>query len=101
MNNRSIVLGALAVCVFVGCGGGDNKGSQGDAGPDAGEIGGSGGRSTAGHGGAGGAAGGGGGSYAVHGKVTGLTGSGLVLQDNGGDDLEIKADGDFVFATML
>jgi hypothetical protein len=103
MNNRSIVLGALALCVFVGCGD-DDKGSHGDAGPDAGAIAGSGGRSTAGHGaGAGGASGAasGGGSHAVHGKVTGLTGSGLVLQDNGGDDLEIKADGDFVFATML
>ncbi|MCH8844992.1 MAG: hypothetical protein IID61_18700 [SAR324 cluster bacterium] len=45
--------------------------------------------------------GGGGGSaqdYAIGGTVTGLSGA-LVLQNNGGDDLEIGVDGTFAFAT--
>jgi hypothetical protein len=42
-------------------------------------------------------------TYAVGGKVTGLDGapSGLVLQDNLGDDLPIPGSGDFVFATPV
>jgi alpha-tubulin suppressor-like RCC1 family protein len=39
--------------------------------------------------------------YTVGGTVSGLAGSGLVLQNNGGDDLEIAADGPFTFATSL
>lgn len=39
--------------------------------------------------------------YTVGGSVTGLTGSGLVLQNNGGDNRAISADGAFVFATAL
>jgi len=35
--------------------------------------------------------------YAVGGEVTGLQGTGLVLQLNGGDDLSIDADGRFAF----
>lgn len=34
-------------------------------------------------------------------SVSGLTGSGLVLQNNGTDDLAIAADGSFTFATSL
>ncbi len=54
----------------------------------------------------GGCSGGGGGdpieeSHTVGGTVTGLTGSGLVLQNNGGDDLAISADGSFTFAMPL
>jgi hypothetical protein len=37
----------------------------------------------------------------IGGSVTGLTGSGLVLQNNGGDDLDIVANGDFTFATQV
>jgi ELWxxDGT repeat protein len=37
----------------------------------------------------------------VRGTVTGLTGTGLVLQNNGGDDLAVTADGAFVFATPV
>jgi 6-phosphogluconolactonase (cycloisomerase 2 family) len=37
----------------------------------------------------------------VGGAVTGLAGSGLVLQDNGGDDLTVTASGAFTFATPL
>jgi len=40
-------------------------------------------------------------TYTVGGNVTGLIGSGLVLQNNGGDDLGIAADGSFTFATPL
>ncbi len=38
-------------------------------------------------------------TYTVGGTVSGLTGSGLVLQNNGGDDLAVAADGPFTFAT--
>jgi hypothetical protein len=41
-------------------------------------------------------------TYAIGGMVTGLaSGTSLVLQNNGGDDLSITANGTFVFATSL
>jgi FG-GAP repeat protein len=40
-------------------------------------------------------------TYTIGGHVEGLAGSGLVLQQNGGDNLAISADGDFTFATPL
>ncbi len=40
-------------------------------------------------------------NFALGGSVGGLVGSGLVLQNNGGDDLPISADGPFTFATRL
>ncbi len=40
-------------------------------------------------------------TYFIGGAVSGLSGSGLVLQDNGGDNLTVSADGPFVFATAL
>ena len=40
-------------------------------------------------------------TYTVGGTVSGLQGSGLVLQSTGGDDLPISADGAFVFATRV
>lgn len=40
-------------------------------------------------------------TYSVGGTVTGLTGSGLVLQNNDVDDLALSSDGSFVFATKL
>src|SRR5271170_6022380 len=40
-------------------------------------------------------------TYTVGGTVSGLSGSGLVLRDNGGDDLPVSANGAFVFATPL
>ena len=40
-------------------------------------------------------------TYTIGGTVTGLMGAGLVLQNNGGDDLSISADGVFTFATAL
>ena len=51
------------------------------------------------------ACGGGGGSsaptYTVGGVVTGLNGSGLTLQDNGGDNLAVSVPGGFTFAGSL
>lgn len=40
-------------------------------------------------------------TYAIGGTVTGLIGTGLVLQDNARDDLMLSADGEFVFATPV
>jgi uncharacterized protein (UPF0179 family) len=40
-------------------------------------------------------------SFAIGGTVSGLVGSGLVLQNNGGGDLPIAADGAFAFAQRL
>jgi hypothetical protein len=40
-------------------------------------------------------------SYGVAVTASGVTSPGLVLQDNGGDDLAIDADGDYRFATAI
>jgi predicted transcriptional regulator len=40
-------------------------------------------------------------TYTVGGSVAGLLGTGLVLQDNGGDNLPITTNGTFVFATPV
>ena len=40
-------------------------------------------------------------TYSVGGTVSGLTGTGLVLRDNGGDDRSVSADGSFTFATPV
>jgi subtilisin-like proprotein convertase family protein/environmental stress-induced protein Ves len=40
-------------------------------------------------------------TFGVGGTVSGLEGSGLVLQNNGGDDLTVAANGAFAFATEL
>jgi hypothetical protein len=40
-------------------------------------------------------------TYTVGGTVSGLAGTGLVLQDNGGDSLKVTADGSFTFKTQL
>lgn len=39
--------------------------------------------------------------YTVGGSVSGLTGTGLVLQNNGGDDRAVTADGAFTFTTSV
>src|ERR1700685_2349074 len=41
------------------------------------------------------------GSFSIGGTVSGLTGTGLVLQDNGGDNLAVSANGAFTFATSV
>ena len=40
-------------------------------------------------------------AFKIGGTVTGLDGTGLVLQDNAGDDLAVSANGTFAFATGL
>ena len=40
-------------------------------------------------------------TYSIGGTVNGLEGNGLVLQNNGEDDLSIAADGNFTFPTAL
>jgi len=40
-------------------------------------------------------------TYTIGGTVSGLAGSGLVLQQNGGDNLPISADGSFTFPTPV
>jgi N-acetylneuraminic acid mutarotase len=40
-------------------------------------------------------------TYTVGGNVSGLTGSGLVLQNNGGNNLPVAASGNFTFTTAL
>jgi large repetitive protein len=41
------------------------------------------------------------GTYTIGGTLSGLSGTGLVLQDNGGDDLPLAANGAFTFATPV
>ncbi len=41
------------------------------------------------------------GQFAIRGTVSGLAGAGLVLQNNGGNDLPISASGSFAFANRL
>jgi len=40
-------------------------------------------------------------SHTIGGSVSGLNGSGLVLQNNGGDDLTVEANGTFTFAARV
>ena len=39
--------------------------------------------------------------FTISGTVTGLSGTGLVLADNGGDNLAVTANGSFTFATAV
>ena len=39
--------------------------------------------------------------YSIGGTVTGLEGDGLVIQNNGGDDIAVSSDGSFTFETEL
>lgn len=54
-----------------------------------------------GAGGGGGVGTGGAGPYTIGGTVTGLTGTGLVLQNNGGDNLTITGNTTFTFKTTI
>lgn len=40
-------------------------------------------------------------SFTIGGTVSGLSGTGLVLQDNGGNNLAVSANGGFTFATAI
>ena len=83
----------LGTILLTACGGGSSDGGGG---------GGGGGGGDGGSGGGGGGGGGGGTqSYTVGGTVSGLAGSGLVLQDNGGDDLTVTGSAPFNFATSV
>jgi sugar lactone lactonase YvrE len=91
---RIILIGTI---LLAGCGGGGGSSNSGS---------GSGASGGAGSGGSGsGGSGSGGGSqtqsYTVGGHVSGLSGSGLVLQDNGSDALSVSANGTFVFTTSI
>ena len=98
MNTRTTLGTLLALALLIGCGGDDSGGGAGAAGGAAG----AGGRAgTGGKGGMGGGSGSGGmDTYTVGGDVTGLSGSGLVLQNNAGDDLTVSG-ADFMFSTKL
>jgi hypothetical protein len=117
----------VGVCVLAaGCGATDDQGLGGRGGSSASATGGNAGSSSAGtagaaqagssaggssgssNGGSSGSAGssdggssGSGGSFTIGGTVSGLSGSGLVLRNNGADDLAIAQNGGFAFATPL
>lgn len=40
-------------------------------------------------------------TFTIRGTVSGIVGSGLVLQNNGGDDVGVQSDGGFAFATQI
>lgn len=40
-------------------------------------------------------------AFTIRGTVSGVAGSGLVLQNNGGDDVGVQSDGGFAFATQI
>ena len=82
--------------VASGGSGGSGSGGGGSGGGGSGGSGSGGGGSGGGGGGGGGSGGGGGASFSVGGTVSGSSGL-VVLQDNGGDDLSVAADGSFAF----
>src|SRR2546423_9445761 len=49
----------------------------------------------------GGGGGGGTGPFTIGGTVTGMTGTGMVLQNNGGDSLTVNGNGAFTFKTAV
>jgi len=60
-----------------------------------------GGGSSGGAGGVGSPGGGGSPTYTIGGTVSGLAGPGLVLQNNGGDNISLSADGPFAFSASI
>jgi hypothetical protein len=81
-----------------GRGGAGGRSGAGGGGRGGAAAGGEGGASGAGSGGAGGS---GATTHAVGGEVSGLSGDGLVLQNNGGDDLTVDDAGSFKFDTEV
>src|SRR5258708_1367667 len=91
--NLAIALLGLATLIISGCSGIKGGSSSGGTG------GGTGGGGTGG-----GTGGGATGPFTIGGTVVGLTGTGMVLQNNGGDNLTIKPGGasiPFTFATAV
>lgn len=72
----------LLLAIFIAACGGGGGGSS-----DGGGTSGSGGGSTT--------------TYTIGGTVTGLSGTGLVLQNNGGDNLSVAGNGNFTFNTSM
>lgn len=85
---KSILILAAGVALLVAACSGVKAGSGGTSGGSGGSGGGSGGSGGSGSGGSGGS-GGSTGPFTIGGTVVGLTGTGLVLQNNGADDLTI------------
>ena len=105
-----VALGIAALGIAVtsaGCGGGSSSGGPTDGGTHHGGAGGSSSNAGTGGGGGGHAGGGSGGTgggaamFTIGGTVSGLSGSGLVLRNNGGDNLAVDAGGRFTFATKV
>ena len=78
-----------------GASGSSGKGGEGGSSGEGGAGG------SSGEGGAGGAGGSGPSTYSVGGQVSGLLGDGLVLQNNGGNDLTVDESGAFTFSEKL
>ncbi len=104
-----IVIPLALLLVLSGCGGsgggGSNTGSNVSSGGGSGSGSGSGSGAGSGSGtgsgsGSGSGSGGGSSTFTVGGTVSGLTGT-VVLQDNGGDNLSVSANGPFKFSTTL
>src|SRR6267378_4833661 len=95
--NLALSLLAIAALLISGC-----SGIKGGSGSGSGSGWGSG--SGSGSGSGGGTGGGATGPFTIGGTVVGLTGTGMVLQNNGGDNLTIKPGGasiPFTFATAV
>jgi Galactose oxidase, central domain len=89
-----LLIVSLAATACSGVKGGTTGGSGGSGGSG-------GGGGTGGSGGTGGGGGTSTGPFTIGGAVVGLTGTGLVLEDNGGDDLTIAKSGAFTFKTAI
>lgn len=86
---KAVRIGVLAWWVLAACStnhAGDNNGSGSDAGADSGSDMGSGAMPV---------------PVTIGGTVTGLVGTGLILRDNGGDELSVTHDGTFTFASPV
>src|SRR5690606_1347058 len=83
-----VLLAGLAASAIAGCGGGSDVAPNEPAAPNDPGPGGDGGGDNAS-------------TYAIGGSVSGLTGSGLVISNNGAEELTIDAPGGFAFAGEL
>src|SRR5882724_1525839 len=101
---RACAVALLTGMLLAACGGGGAAGGGGSGVGDAGgggTGGGTGGGGTGGGGTGGGGTGGAPGPFTVGGTVTGLSGSGLVLQISGGEELPVSSNSSFSFPTPI